>query len=273
MKQRSFSSLLFAATLAIACALPVHADPGDSDAQERSERAMERAVQAQASAEARAAAVQARAEAAQARQMAEAQARAEAQEQSAQALEEREFSALSALNTLPLTAISPEMFGHKRHHEAVDSGDNGGGNERPVNERRPLNADGRVFVNDVAGTVVVTAWERNEVLATGTLGYGVDRLEISGDPSDLSFVVKLPRHNHNVGETELRLMVPAGAHVEVETVSADVSAQGVRGPLKISTVSGDVGADVQSQEVAVQTVSGDLILRAPSKSTQANTVS
>src|SRR5581483_1420616 len=154
-----------------------------------------------------------------------------------------------------------------------DSGDGNAGGDRPVNERRPLNADGRVYINDVAGTVVVSAWDRNEVLATGTLGYGVDRLEVSGDASDLSFVVKLPKHSHNVGESDLRLMVPQGARVELDTVSADVSVQGARGPLKITTVSGDVGADVQSQDVAVQTISGDLILRAPSKSTRVNTVS
>ena len=269
MNKRSFN-ILFAAALAAACALPVYADPGDSDAQER---AMERATQAQARAEAQAEAAQARAEAEQERTMAQAQRlAAQAQAQAERSLRQQDYSALTALNTLPLSAISPEMFEHKHRHEGVDSGDNGGGN-KPVNERRTLNADGRVFISDVAGTVVVTAWDRNEVLATGTLGYGVDHLEVSGDASDLSFVVKLPKHNHGVGETDLRLMVPAGARVEVETVSADVSAQGTRGPLKITTVSGDVGADVQSQDVAVQTVSGDLILRAPSQSTQANTVS
>jgi hypothetical protein len=273
--------LLLAAALSLAWTLPARAEPdaGDDLAQRAAERAMRTQERAQAHAEAaaaRAEAARARAEAEAERLSADAQRiAAHAQEQAARALEEHDYSALTALNTLPLAAISPEMFARKHHRETtVDSGDgNGGGGDRPVNERRPLNADGRVYVNDVAGTVVVTAWDRNEVVATGTLGYGVDRLDVSGDASDLSFTVKLPKHSHNVGESDLRLLVPQGARVEVEAVSADVSVQGTRGPLKITTVSGDVGADVQSPEVAVQTVSGDLILRAPSKSTRANTVS
>jgi len=181
---------------------------------------------------------------------------------------------LLALNSLPLAALSPDTMPQHSHRHTADSDDNSGGsNNNQVNERHPLNADGHVYVNDVSGTVVVNGWNRNEVLITGELGPGVDHLEVSGDPSSLRVVVKLPKHSHNAGESDLRLMVPSGAGVELETVSADASVQGTRGPVKISTVSGDVGIDVQSQQVAVQTVSGDMILRAPSSSTQANTVS
>jgi hypothetical protein len=289
--------LLFAALLAAACAAPVRAaDSGQAEWEAQTQRALDRAAEAQQRAEERAEAEQERQqaeqerrEAAQERRMARIESdierraqraadRAEeqvrrAQQQAADAVRDHDYSALTALNDLPLAAVSPDLFAQKHGRTSADSPDSGGGAERPVNERRALNADGRVFVNDVAGTVVVTGWNRNEVVASGTLGYGVDHLEVSGDDSSLSFVVKLPKHGHNVGETQLRLMVPYGANVELETVSADVSVQGTRGPLKISTVSGDVGADVQSPQVAVQTVSGDLILRAPSKQTQANTVS
>ncbi|MFI4980979.1 MAG: DUF4097 family beta strand repeat-containing protein, partial [Nevskiales bacterium] len=178
---------------------------------------------------------------------------------------------IAALNSLPLLAVSPES--HKHRNEDADSSEDSGGRNDSVNERHPLNGDGKIYVNNVSGTVVVNAWDKNEVQINGSLGYGVDHLEVTGDAASLSVVVKLPKHSHNSGESDLRLIVPAGATVELETVSADASVRGTRGPVKISTVSGDVGIDVQSQEVAVQTVSGDMILRAPSKVTQANTVS
>lgn len=280
---------LLAALLAAACAaLPAHAqDNGQADWEAQTERAADRAAQAQQRAEAeqqrlqaeqdRRQAEQERREADQERRMARIQSeierRAERAVARAQAQAEEVQQRAEQMANLQLAAVSTGLSAQKRGSESVDSADSGGGAERPVNERHPLNADGRVFVNDVAGTVVVTGWDRNEVQATGTLGYGVDRLEVSGDASGLSFVVRLPKHSHNVGETDLRLMVPYGANVELETVSADTSVQGLRGPLKITTVSGDIGADVQSPEVTVQTVSGDLILRAPSKQTQAKTVS
>ncbi len=196
----------------------------------------------------------------------------EAQVAAQQAQRTAQQAQVAVLESLPLMAVSPDPMQHKHRRDSVDSGDEAGG-ESQINERHPLNADGRVYVNDIAGTVVVNAWEKNEVLITGSLGSSADHLEVTGDASNLSFVVKRPNHSHSSGDSDLRLMVPAGSRVEVETVSADASVRGTRGPLKITTVSGDVGVDVQSPEVAVQTVSGDVILRAPSRSTQANTVS
>ncbi|MDR3419524.1 MAG: DUF4097 family beta strand repeat-containing protein [Nevskia sp.] len=151
--------------------------------------------------------------------------------------------------------------------------DSGGGSDTQINERRPLNANGRVSVNEVSGTVVIGVWDRNEIAITGMLGSGVDHLEISGDADNLSVAVKLPKFVHRGGEADLRLMVPTTAGIAVETVSADVSVQGSRGAVKVQTVSGDVGLEAESPEVSVQTVSGDLIMHVPARSTQVNTVS
>lgn len=142
-----------------------------------------------------------------------------------------------------------------------------------IDERRPLNADGRIYVNNVAGTIDVATWERNEVSIGGRLGSEVEKLELSGDPAALSVVVRLPKKNHASGDTVLRLRVPAGARVDLESVSADVVVDGARGPVKVNTVSGDVGLALGSPEVTVQTVSGDLRLRAPARLTKVNSVS
>jgi DUF4097 and DUF4098 domain-containing protein YvlB len=144
---------------------------------------------------------------------------------------------------------------------------------RAINEHRPLNADGLVTVNNVSGSVAVSAWDRNEMQVTGELGADVDHLDISGDPSHLTVSVKLPKNSHITGDTDLKLLVPAGARIDVETVSADVTVQGTRGAAKVNTVSGTVSLQLDAPEVAVQTVSGDLTLRAPSKSTRINSVS
>lgn len=141
-----------------------------------------------------------------------------------------------------------------------------------IDERRSLNADGRVSINNVAGLVEVTTWGRNEVGIAGRLGSRDDRLEIQGDSKALSVVVRLPKKARG-GDTVLRLQVPAQAVVDVETVSADVVVNGARGALKVNTVSGDVALSVGSPEVQVQTVSGDLKLDGPVRSTRLNSVS
>lgn len=145
---------------------------------------------------------------------------------------------------------------------------------RPIDERRPLNADGRVSVNNVAGNINVSAWDRNEVFVSGQIGSGVERVEITGDAGALSIAVRLPKRSHSYsGDTDLKLYVPANARVELETVSADVAVEGLKGPLRINTVSGDARISVKSEEVSVTTVSGDLTLRAPSTTTRINSVS
>jgi hypothetical protein len=161
----------------------------------------------------------------------------------------------------------------RRHQSAASSDSDSGGGDTSVNEHRPLSANGEVYVNEVSGSLVVTAWERNEVQITGELASSVERLEISGDANRLSVVVKQPQHSHDGGNADLRLMVPAGARVSLETVSADVTLQGTRGAVQVGTVSGDVGVVSDAPQIEAHSVSGDLILQGNARVTHVNTVS
>ena len=176
--------------------------------------------------------------------------------------------ARAALEGLDLVALADT--GDRSDRGARDGGDAPGG---VIDERRPLNPDGRVYVNNIAGNIDVATWDRNEVVIGGTLGSSIEKLELSGDPANLSVVVRMPKRSRVSGDTVLKLRVPATARVELESVSADVAVDGVRGPVKVNTVSGDVGLALASPEVTVQTVSGDLKLRSPSKLTKVNSVS
>lgn len=144
----------------------------------------------------------------------------------------------------------------------------------PIDERRPLNADGRVAVNNLAGTIEVIGWDRNEVAITGELGEDVEELEISGDANSLSVHVRYPRKTRgSVEETLLQLQVPKTAALDLEGVSADIRVSGIGGPLAASSVSGDIEARVKSAEVRLNTVSGDVVLDAASARTELQSVS
>jgi DUF4097 and DUF4098 domain-containing protein YvlB len=145
--------------------------------------------------------------------------------------------------------------------------------EQPINERRPLNADGTLSVKSVCGEIQVQAWDKNEVFLTGYLGDGVEKLVIDGDSNKLRIEVKLPKNSQNVGDSLLQLHVPAGIALDLDSVSADTDVTGTRGPLAVNTVSGDLRLKVQSGDVSAKTVSGDLLLEAPSRDTKVNTVS
>src|SRR5690606_14231571 len=60
----------------------------------------------------------------------------------------------------------------------------------PISEPRPLDARGRIDIENVKGRIEVRAWDRNEVRITGTLGEGVEKLVIDGDRQDLEVRVE-----------------------------------------------------------------------------------
>lgn len=153
----------------------------------------------------------------------------------------------------------------------------------PINERRPLDLDGEISVENVNGHIQVRAWDRPEVTITGSLGKGAERLAISGDQRHLVVEVKYPDNGwngRNIEPTRLELMVPLRASLEVDSVAAGVDVQGVAGDrlsvdavsgnvvvaaapreADVETVSGDQNVTVNSGEVSVESVSGDIILR------------
>jgi DUF4097 and DUF4098 domain-containing protein YvlB len=147
---------------------------------------------------------------------------------------------------------------------------------REVNEHRPLKADARLMVSNIAGTIEVEAWDRNELSLTGTLGEDVEKLEITGDEKSLRIEVKVPEHG-NFGskdiDSDLRLRVPAGVRLKASGVSADVRVHGLKGEIDVDSVSGDVEVDVASKALRAHSVSGDVRVSAPDATADVETVS
>jgi len=148
----------------------------------------------------------------------------------------------------------------------------------PIDQTRPLDARGRIDIENIKGRIQVRAWDRNEVKITGTLGDGVEKLVVEGDAQQLEVKVQYPRNSgwggNKSGPTDLQLMVPVRAELEIDSVSADVDVSGMASSkLSIDSVSGNVALAAAPGEVEVETVSGDLRLTVNSADVQAQTVS
>jgi Toastrack DUF4097 len=130
---------------------------------------------------------------------------------------------------------------------------------------RALQADpkGDVDISNVAGSVNVSGWDRNEVRVTGTLGEGVERLDFTSEGKRTVIKVLLKKSTHwgGDGDAELSIRVPAGSRLDISTVSAEIAVRGVAGAQRLQAVSGEVSTDVAAEEAEVKTVSGDVILR------------
>ncbi len=166
----------------------------------------------------------------------------------------------------------------------------------------PLNSNGRVSLSNVNGSVVVEAWDRNEVKVEYTkIASSKDRLadvevRIDSRADRLSIETDYNNWKSRSGDSwsrngklsvEFRLMVPRTAFLnEIETVNGSVTASNftnftkisavngsvtgtnLRGTVNLETVNGEVAADFDRLEtgnkIALSTVNGRVNLAIPS---------
>jgi DUF4097 and DUF4098 domain-containing protein YvlB len=143
---------------------------------------------------------------------------------------------------------------------------------RTVDDTLPLAADGAVEIENICGAVTVVAWDRPEIRVTGTLVEADDLLELKGTGQRVTVAV-IDSHGEDVDCGDLKVQLPPGVRLEIETVSADVAAAGITGTLEIETVSGDVQAQGAPAELEIETVSGEVSVSVATFSLDIETVS
>lgn len=133
-----------------------------------------------------------------------------------------------------------------------------------IDRTLPTGATPVVDVSNVQGRVTVVAWDRQEVKVTGTIENDSHELEFSGDSSRVTIKVRIPSKSHSYGRKDdamLDIRVPEGSKLNVQTVSADISVDGVKGAQRLEAVSGDIVASVYDEPLDLRTVSGDADVR------------
>lgn len=148
--------------------------------------------------------------------------------------------------------------------------------DKRIDETRPASPDCGFELENCAGEVIVTGWDRNEIKVTGTLGQGTEGFEFEGEEDDLEFRVILPDWKRRVKDTDLQVQVPKGCRLRIETVSAHVEVDQVAGKIHIQTVSGEIvlagkpisvdassvsgsiEVDVECNDMDLETISGDI---------------
>lgn len=117
--------------------------------------------------------------------------------------------------------------------------------QQRVSQRGDVASDVNVEISNVAGSVRVTAWDRNEIEVSGTLGEGVSGLAFENDRDGVEIAVEVPRSRRRdperrVGDSHLEISVPRGATVEIETLAASISVDGVAGGVRMESSAGSI---------------------------------
>ena len=144
-----------------------------------------------------------------------------------------------------------------------------------VNETLDAAPDGHVNVSNIAGSVTINGWTRDQVEVTGELGRNVEELIFERDGNKVTIKVKVPRNGGRGIASDLLIQVPQDSSIDVGTVSADIDVTEIRGEQQLNTVSGDVNTESAAADVAIQAVSGDLEIKGQQQDAEfrANTVS
>ncbi|WP_413625533.1 MULTISPECIES: DUF4097 family beta strand repeat-containing protein [Luteibacter] len=140
----------------------------------------------------------------------------------------------------------------------------------PINLSKDIRPNARVSIENVKGEVTVTAWDKNQVQVSGTLGDGARPLEIEGDERNVDIRVEGDEkkgrwfswgNDSSMQPTILNVRVPRSVAVDINVVSAPVSIDGLDGGrIDVESVSGRIRANLRSPEVSMQTVSGTIDL-------------
>src|SRR5450755_3699573 len=70
--------------------------------------------------------------------------------------------------------------------------------QQKVDARKNAAADARVEIDNPAGSIRVTGWDRSEVSVTGDLGVGASGLDFTGSGSRVRIGVDTERNPHGV---------------------------------------------------------------------------
>lgn len=129
----------------------------------------------------------------------------------------------------------------------------------PIDKTVAAATNGKVEVSSVAGSIRITAWNRDQIHIGGTLSRDAQQLAIEKTANGVSIRVVLPHSTFgNVEGSHLVIQLPAASQLEVHTVSADIDAGGLDGSVRLESVSGNVALVSKSANIYANAISGDV---------------
>lgn len=134
--------------------------------------------------------------------------------------------------------------------------------QQSITKNARVAPDATVEVSNVQGSVVITAWDKNEVDLLAELESSKDELEYEASERHVRIEVRHPQGGYHSQEDDARLTlrVPKGASIVADTVSADIEVAGIRGELSLQSVSGAVETQAYEAPVKATAVSGDITI-------------
>jgi DUF4097 and DUF4098 domain-containing protein YvlB len=131
--------------------------------------------------------------------------------------------------------------------------------DHDVDQQVAADPRGIVEISNFAGRVEVSGWDQLQVSVHSSNSSDNVSVDLNGGHSHTSITVRPHGVWGGGGEADLRIKIPRGSELDVTSVSADITANGIVGMQRLKTVSGTIKADFAA-DVEAKTVSGDVRL-------------
>jgi len=145
-----------------------------------------------------------------------------------------------------------------------------------IDETKAFKADGVVEIENVAGSVRIVVWDKEEVRVTGTFEKRVERVDFEVNDGRARIDVVVPERGGNHISADLTISIPRMKRLEVDAVSSSVTFEGGGGltaelsdtvtaptgipeDISIESVSGDVRFSGSARSVRLESVSGNVV--------------
>jgi DUF4097 and DUF4098 domain-containing protein YvlB len=133
---------------------------------------------------------------------------------------------------------------------------------RAYSQHLSASPTGTVKIDNVAGSVTVNGWDKPEVDIQGELGATVERVDVTQTGDRIVIKVMLPQTPIHVpdhgAEARLQVHVPENSTLEVSTVSAPITVDGIHKASRLHSVSGAVHAGLAGADEEAASVSGNV---------------
>jgi hypothetical protein len=136
--------------------------------------------------------------------------------------------------------------------------------QAPLRRGRSIAPDAAVRIFNLAGTIRVTAWERDSIDVTAVVPEGAGEFLFGGGSAGVKLGISPPPAAETFPGSLLEVKVPARARVWVKTESAEVLVSGLTGPLDLSSVSGRIVVTGSPSELAAESMDGGIDVRVTS---------
>lgn len=121
-----------------------------------------------------------------------------------------------------------------------------------------ISPEAAVRVFNLAGTVRVTAWDRDSIAVTASVPKGGGSFYFGGSAAAVKMSVEPPPGIATVPGSVIDVKVPPRTRVWVKTESAEILVGGLTGSVDLSTVSGRIWVEGRLRQLAAESMDGSV---------------